>query len=94
MEGKSGVSLQQRHCLAPRSTSPGDSRQGRGFGFTGLHYHWNREDDNFRKTVLNGIAWSAHLEVPENGIETEKPTREFLEENILEFGGEQNRKKE
>jgi hypothetical protein len=68
--------------------------KGRGFGFTGLHYHWNWEDDNFRKTVLNGVAWSARLDVPENGIETAKPTRDFLEANILEFGGEQNRKKD
>lgn len=69
-----------------------DYRNGRGFGFTGLHYHWNWEEDSFRKTVLNGVAWSARLEVPENGIETSKPTREFLEANALEFGGEQNRK--
>lgn len=63
-------------------------------GFTGLHYHWNWEEDSFRKTVLNGVAWSARLEVPENGIETPKPTREFLEANVVEYGGEQNRKKE
>jgi|GEM_PF-4588921 len=48
-------------------------------GVTGLHYHWNWEEDSFRKTVLDGVAWSARLEVPENGIETAKPTREFLE---------------
>ncbi len=68
-------------------------RHGRGFGFTGLHYHWNWEDDNFRKTVLNGVAWTAGLEIPKEGIETETPTREFLEANALEFGGEQNRRK-
>jgi len=69
-----------------------DYAKGRGFGFTGLHYHWNWEDDSFRKTVLNGVAWSARLEVPANGIETAKPSREFLEANALEHGGEQNRK--
>ncbi|MCB1066257.1 MAG: NPCBM/NEW2 domain-containing protein, partial [Verrucomicrobiae bacterium] len=70
-----------------------DYQKGRGFGFTGLHYHWNWEDDNFRKTVLNGVAWSAGLEIPENGIETAKPTREALEANALEFGGDQGRTK-
>jgi hypothetical protein len=64
-----------------------------GFGFTGLRYHWNWEDDSFRKTVLNGVAWSARLEIPENGIEVAKPPREFLEANVIECGGEQGRKK-
>ena len=64
---------------------------GRGFGFTGLHYHWNFEDDNFRKTILNGIAWTAGLEIPEEGIITEKPTRSFLESNIVKYGGEQDK---
>ena len=27
---------------------------GRGFGFTGGHFHWNWGNDNFRKVVLNG----------------------------------------
>ena len=66
-----------------------DYNNGRGFGFTGLHYHDNWMDDSFRKTVLNGVAWAANLKIPENGIETEKPTKEFLDANVLEFGGPQ-----
>ncbi|MDA7915922.1 NPCBM/NEW2 domain-containing protein [Verrucomicrobia bacterium] len=69
-----------------------DYNQGRGFGFTGLHYHWNWLNDNFRKCVLNGVAWSAHLGIPKNGITTETPTREFLSANALKYGGEQKRK--
>jgi putative membrane-bound dehydrogenase-like protein len=69
-----------------------DFAKGRGFGFTGLHYHWNWEDDNFRKTVLNGVAWTAGLEIPKEGIETARPTHEFLEANALEHGGDQGRK--
>jgi gluconolactonase len=69
-----------------------DYQKGRGFGFTGLHYHWNWEEPSFRKAVLNGVAWSARLEIPEHGIETANPTHEFLEANALEYGGEQNRK--
>lgn len=70
-----------------------DYNNGRGYGFTGLHYHWNWEDDNFRKTVLNGVAWVAKLEIPENGVESKRPTREELEANVVKYGGEQNRKK-
>ena len=33
---------------------------GRGFGFTGAHYHKNWGDENFRKVALNGILWIAH----------------------------------
>ncbi|RLT12464.1 MAG: hypothetical protein DWI25_09280 [Planctomycetota bacterium] len=41
---------------------------GRGFGFTGGHDHWNWGEPNFRKLVLNAIAWTAQIEVPKNGI--------------------------
>ncbi|MDO8538800.1 MAG: ankyrin repeat domain-containing protein [Opitutaceae bacterium] len=40
----------------------------RTFGFTGGHYHRNWSDDNFRKLVLNGILWTAGLEVPPQGV--------------------------
>ncbi len=43
---------------------------GRGFGFTGGHYQKNWGDDNFRKTVLNGLLWVAKAEVPANGVES------------------------
>ena len=43
---------------------------GRGFGFTGAHYHKNYADDDFRKTVLNGLLWIAKAEVPANGVES------------------------
>ena len=36
---------------------------GRAFGFTGAHVHWNWGHDDFRKVVLNGIAWCAHLDL-------------------------------
>ena len=43
---------------------------GRGFGFTGGHFYANWEVPEFRKFVLNAIAWSAKMDVPENGIES------------------------
>ncbi|MBL6706107.1 MAG: ThuA domain-containing protein, partial [Planctomycetaceae bacterium] len=43
---------------------------GRGFGFTGGHFHDNWSNDNYRKVVLNAMVWLAKAEVPKNGIES------------------------
>ncbi len=53
----------------------------RGFGFTGLHYHWYLAHPLYRKVLLNGIAWTAHVEIPADGIESSTPTLEELTEN-------------
>jgi type 1 glutamine amidotransferase len=42
---------------------------GRGFGFTGAHYHKNWANESFRKTMLNGLLWVARADVPANGVE-------------------------
>jgi len=42
---------------------------GRGFGFTGAHFHKNFGDENFRKVALNAILWIAKVPVPANGVE-------------------------
>jgi len=52
---------------------------GRGFGFTGGHFHANWADDNFRKVVLNAALWLAKVEVPPDGVQTPTPTQEELE---------------
>jgi hypothetical protein len=54
---------------------------GRGFGFTGAHYHDNWANDNFRKVVLNALVWVAKGEVPPNGIESHI-TAEDLNANL------------
>jgi type 1 glutamine amidotransferase len=41
---------------------------GRGFGFTGGHYHKNWGDENFRKVFLNALLWIAKVEVPKDGV--------------------------
>lgn len=43
---------------------------GRGFGFTGGHFHANWGDENFRKLFLNALLWVAKAEVPANGVES------------------------
>jgi type 1 glutamine amidotransferase len=52
---------------------------GRGFGFTGGHIHKNWGNDDFRKLVLNALLWSAHVEVPENGVESQVAEEELAE---------------
>jgi type 1 glutamine amidotransferase len=47
---------------------------GRGFGFTGGHWHWNWANHAFRTVVLNGIVWTAGLDVPQGGVPAKKPT--------------------
>lgn len=42
---------------------------GRGFGFTGAHFHKNWANDSFRKLILNALLWTAKAEVPPNGVE-------------------------
>ncbi|MHB8902803.1 MAG: family 16 glycoside hydrolase [Thermoguttaceae bacterium] len=54
---------------------------GRGFGFTGGHWHWNWACDSFRKAVINGILWTAKMEVPAGGFDTPRPTMDELLKN-------------
>jgi type 1 glutamine amidotransferase len=44
---------------------------GRGFGFTGGHFHDNWGNDEFRKIVLNAFLWLAKVEVPAEGVESQ-----------------------
>lgn len=55
---------------------------GRGFGCTGAHYHFNWAQNDFRKTVLNSILWIAHVEVPKDGVNSKTPTADELLENL------------
>ena len=54
---------------------------GRGFGFTGGHFHKGWGNENQRKLVLNAIVWSAKAEVPSGGVAS-KITDEDLAANL------------
>ena len=54
---------------------------GRGFGFTGGHFHKNWGDDNFRKIILNGLLWIAKVPVPKEGVASHVTT-EQLQANL------------
>ena len=46
---------------------------GRGFGIVMPHFYKNWADDDLRRLILNGIVWSAQLEVPAGGVESAQP---------------------
>lgn len=70
-------SLGKPHVTAWAYLRPGG---GRAFGFTGGHFHWDWKHDDFRRVLLNGLAWSAGLNVPETGvIDTTPDDKELLE---------------
>jgi hypothetical protein len=54
---------------------------GRGFGFTGGHFHLNWSNDAFRKTVLNALVWVTKIEVPSGGVAS-TVTPEELQQNL------------
>jgi type 1 glutamine amidotransferase len=54
---------------------------GRGFGYTGGHFHRNWGNENTRKLVLNAILWVAHIDVPKGGVKSVL-TPEDLEKNL------------
>lgn len=54
---------------------------GRGFGFTGGHFHKGWGNDSQRKLVLNGILWTAKAEVPAEGVQSQV-TAEDLTANL------------
>ncbi|HSG69404.1 MAG TPA: ThuA domain-containing protein, partial [Planctomycetaceae bacterium] len=41
---------------------------GRSFGFSGLHYHVNWGEENYRRLVFQGILWTLKEEIPEIGL--------------------------
>lgn len=57
------------------------SNGGRGFGFTGGHYHKTWGNENVRKLVLNAILWTAKMDVPADGVSSHL-TAEDLQKNL------------
>lgn len=46
---------------------------GRGFVFGGVDFRDNLALDNYRRFLLNGIAWAAHIDIPREGIQSPTP---------------------
>lgn len=55
---------------------------GRGFGFTGGHFHRNWQNDEYRKVVMNAICWLAGIKVPKLGVGSSTVSDRELERNL------------
>ena len=54
---------------------------GRGFGFTGGHFHKNWGNADFRRTILNALLWVTKMDVPAAGVDS-KLSAEDLGQNL------------
>jgi Trehalose utilisation len=54
---------------------------GRGFGFTGGHFHNNWGNTGFRRSVLNALVWVTGAEVPGGGVAS-RVEEEDLKQNL------------
>ena len=55
---------------------------GRGFGFTGGHFHRNWQNDDYRKVVLNALCWTAGLDIPLEGVASRAVDNEEIGQNM------------
>jgi hypothetical protein len=55
---------------------------GRGFGFTGGHFHINWQNDDFRRTILNSLCWIAGVDVPKDGVDSAAVDNEEINLNL------------
>ena len=62
---RKALESKEPQTLAWVAENPG---KGRGFGFTGGHFHHHWSNESFRKLVLNSILWTAKVEVPAQGV--------------------------
>ncbi|MDA0591088.1 MAG: ThuA domain-containing protein [Planctomycetota bacterium] len=42
---------------------------GRSFGFTGLHFHENWNQESYRRLMTQGVLWTIGREIPAGGVE-------------------------
>ncbi|TWT34392.1 ThuA domain-containing protein [Blastopirellula retiformator] len=56
---------------------------GRGFGTTCGHYYDNWKEPEFRKLILNAIAWAAHVEVPAGGVSSKFYEHDEINEAMI-----------
>jgi hypothetical protein len=62
---RAAVARQEPQCMAWAYERPDG---GRGFGYTGLHYHSDWANDNVRTLLLNAVLWLAKMDVPAGGV--------------------------
>ncbi len=58
---------------------------GRGFGIVMPHFYKNWALEDLRRFILNGIVWTAKLEVPDSGVQTIAPDLDAFQPESVEF---------
>jgi hypothetical protein len=58
---------------------------GRGFAVVMPHFYKNWSNEDLRRFIMNGIVWSAKLEVPAGGVRTAAPDLASFKPAALEF---------
>ncbi len=57
---------------------------GRGFGIVMPHFYRNWKVEDLRRFILNGIVWTARLEVPREGVQSTVPDLATFEPGSVE----------
>ena len=58
---------------------------GRGFGIVMPHFYKNWSNEDLRRFILNGIVWTAKLEVPADGVQTTLPDLKEFQPVSVEY---------
>jgi type 1 glutamine amidotransferase len=58
---------------------------GRGFGIVMPHFYKNWALEDLRRFILNGIVWTAKLDVPAEGVQTAPPDLKAFGPGSVEF---------
>jgi type 1 glutamine amidotransferase len=58
---------------------------GRGFGIVMPHFYKNWSNEDLRRFILNGIVWSAKLEVPAAGVKSTVPDLKTFSPESVEY---------
>lgn len=58
---------------------------GRGFGIVMPHFYKNWRNEDLRRCILNAIVWSAKVEVPAEGVQSELPRLDFFKPEAMEY---------
>lgn len=58
---------------------------GRGFGIVMPHFYKNWTNEDLRRFILNGIVWTARLDVPTTGVTTNPPDLKAFNPAAVDF---------
>ncbi len=69
-----GTPEEDKAGIGPQIVSWAYERDGvRSFVYGGQDFRANLALDNYRRFLLNGIAWAAHIDIPRQGIQSPTP---------------------